>query len=567
MVITATYRKTAAWMAALYILQQSVVVMSGRLEYIMDIRFYDESYYLTQGFFHPVSSWIADYSPLYSLYYKVLAFFQGGCAEWLYYDSWRFWDFMLGLSVFAILRHAGITFIPAMIWAMSACASQLGFPLWPKAGNLAMTGTAVGIALLWKWRGKIVSQLLFTAGLCLCLAWCRPEFLAGAIAAGSAAIYFLVRRKEMPQLLSLIPALAGLGFFLLWGLPAGQSGRGLVAFGQHFVHNWRNITGQNSGDLSWDWVNWRPIFQTHFGQAQNIAEAFVANPADLLQHLWFNLRYFIYNVLVYFSETIFPKRIYGISPLAGLAALWIAAELLSRWEAGNQFIRQLRKQHFAAYLPWLCLALPSMLAGLLFQPRPHYILPLLPFFVFAAGLYLRNIRAGWLLKGWRRSFYFLPIVLFFNLPRSSTFFQVREKSDRSAEITWHESNDYFGPVVTQSLKHKKMLWELEWLKFPAGFRMFDASTGATEYFGDRVVQCGKIGFEMNYPALKNFSRFLDSAKVQGIFLHETIRYDNFFTYNPDWQKIKNQPETIGWYKIAVGKAGDSLLLRKGISVY
>jgi hypothetical protein len=109
--------------------------------------------------------------------------------------------------------------------------------------------------------------------------------------------------------------------------------------------------------------------------------------------------------------------------------------------------------------------------------------------------------------------------------------------------------------------------ELEKIPFPTGFRIFDASTGATEYRGDKVIQCGKIGFEMNYPALRNFPRFLDSAGVQGIFLHETIRYDRFFTENPDWQKIKNQPEKCGWYKMAVGSAGDSLLLRKEIRLY
>ena len=566
MTIPPAIRKAAEWIAALCILHLSVGLVSHKLEFLMDIRFYDESYYLTQGFFHPVSSWIADYSPLYSLYYKAMAFFTGD-PDSLYYASWRFWDFLLGLCVFALLRISGITFIPALLWAMSACASQLGLPLWPKAGHLAMTGTALGIALLWKWRGKISSQLFFTAGLCLCLSWCRPEFLAGAMVAVAAGIFVLVRMKEKPQLLSLVPAFAALVFLVLWGLPAGQSGRGVVAFGQHFVHNWRNISGQNSSDLSWDWVNWRPIFTQHFGQAQNIAEAFLANPADMLQHLWFNLRYLVYNVLVYFSETLFPKRLYGISPLAGLAALWMAAELLSRWEAGSLFIRSLKKKALTDYLPWFCLALPSLLAGLLFQPRPHYILPLLPLFVFAAGLYFRNSFTSLPQKSWTKIAYVLPILLLFNLPRTHSFFQVRADSAGKEEKTWNEEKDAFGPLITKSLKHKELIRELQKIPFPAGFRMFDASTGATEYLGDRVIQCGKTGFEMNYPALKNFPRFLDSAKVQGIFLHETIRYDRFFTENPDWRSIKNQPEKRGWYKMKVGKAGDSLLLRKGIRLY
>jgi hypothetical protein len=430
-----------------------------------------------------------------------------------------------------------------------------------------MAATSIGIVGLWFWRGKLKTQVIWISGICLCISWCRPEFLAGALSAGFLLMYFLWKGEGTISKAAMIPWVLALFFTLFWGLPFGESGRGLVAFGQHFVHNWRNISGQNSGDLSWDWVNWRPIFQQHFGQAQNIAEAFLANPADMLQHLWFNLRYLIYNALVYFSETLFPKRLYGISPLSGLAVLWITAELLSRWEAGSLYIRSLKKKALSDYLPWFCLALPSLLAGLLFQPRPHYILPLLPFFVFAAGLYFRNSLTSLSQKSWTKIAYVLPIVLLLNLPRTNHFFQVRADSDGKEEKTWNEEKDAFGPVITKSLKHKNLIRELQKIPFPAGFRIFDASTGATEYLGDRVIQCGKTGFEMNYPALSNFSRFLDSAKVQGIFLHETIRYDRFFTENPDWQQIKNQPEKRGWYKIVVGKAGDSLLLRKEIRLY
>jgi hypothetical protein len=474
---------------------------------------------------------------------------------------------MLGLTIFAVLRLSGIGFVPAMLWGMSACGSQLGLPLWPKAGNLAMSGTALGIAGLWHWRKKISSQLIWVAGLCLCLSWCRPEFLAAVPLAFVAAAYFIFKKKEMPAAPVFLPLLIASIFVFLWGLPAGQSGRGLVAFGQHFVHNWRNISGNTAGDLSWDWVNWRPIFMQHFGQAQNIPEAFLANPAEMLQHLWFNLRYLIYNSLVYFSETLFPVRIYGISPLACIAVLWIAAEMLSRWQPGSIFFNALKRKSFPDYLPWICLALPSLLAGLLFQPRPHYILPLLPFFVLAAGLYLRHTRTDWISKKWKTVSYALPIVLLFCLPKNSTFFQLRAEAKESSEKTYNNEKEIFGPVVVNSLKHRKLVDELEKIPFPTGFRMFDASTGATEYLGDKVIQCGKIGFEMNYPALRNFPRFLDSAGVQAIFLHETIRYDRFFTENPDWQKIKNQPEKCGWYKMAVGSAGDSLLLRKGIRLY
>jgi hypothetical protein len=213
-------------------------------------------------------------------------------------------------------------------------------------------------------------------------------------------------------------------------------------------------------------------------------------------------------------------------------------------------------------MPWFFLATPSMLAGLLFQPRPHYILPLLPFFILAAGLYFRNISFSFPAEKWKYSLFLLPIILFFMLPDCGAFFRIQADGGSSAGETHPGTGDPFGPITSKSLSHKILVNQLRKIPFQEGFRIFDASTGATEYLGDRLIQCGKTGFEMNYPALQDFSRFLDSAKVQGIFLHETIRFDRFFSLNPDWQKIKSQPQKWGWRKIALGSEGDSLLLRE-----
>ena len=555
-------KKQNVWqlLGALILISLSVWKISKGLEQNMDIRFYDESFYLTQGLFQNISDWIPDYSPLYCLHYKILGVLFPDGIE-LYYANYRFWDLVLGISIYALLRKAGIAYVPAILWGMSACASQLGLPLWPKAGHLAMTATSIGIAGIWFWRGQLKTQLIWITGICLCISWCRPEFLAGALTAGLLLIYFIWKGEGTIGKPAFIPLLLALIFALIWGLPFGESGRGLVAFGQHFVHNWRNISGQNSGDLMWDWVNWRPIFEQHFSSAKNPLEAFFTNPADMLQHLWFNLRYLFYNSLVYFSETLFPKRLYGISPLIGFGLLWLGAEILQGFELGEKFLKKLKDQNTSSFLPWFCLAIPSLLAGLLFQPRPHYILPLLPFFVFGAGLFLRNITLSKSLKSWRPALIQLPFILLFFLPDCQAFFQIVSESPTSNKATHPEKEELFGPVTAKSLAHKTLIQELEKYPFQKDFRIFDASTGATEYLGKKVIQCGKTGFEMNYQTLANFPHFLDSAKVQGIFLHETIRYDRFFSSNVHWQKLKSQPQNMGWLKIPIGKAGDSLLVR------
>ena len=313
----------------------------------------------------------------------------------------------------------------------------------------------------------------------------------------------------------------------------------------------------------WDWVNWRPIFEQHFGTASNPVEAFLQNPADFSRHIWFNIRYFIFNGLVYFSETMFPKRVFGISSLIGIGLLLFAVEWKSSFKAADQFIIQLKSKSIKDFLPWLILTIPSILAGLIFQPRPHYILPLLPFFVLFLSLYLKRL-GNPIPPAYRHvaGIGGLLFLLFF-LPKPEAFFVNQDSKGKAGNGSTHpDESSHFSPVNSYGLPHKELAEKIKLADFPAGFRMFDASTGATEFAGSKLIQIGKTGFEMNYPALVDFRRFLDSADVQGIFLHETIRYDRFFSGNQYWNILRRQPEAEGWVKRKFSSKGDSLLLRK-----
>jgi hypothetical protein len=542
--------------------------ISSHLESQMDLRFYDESYYLTQGFFHSPETWIADFSPLYSLWYRSASiFFRDPVA--LYYTSYRFWAFLFGLMVFGILwfsRRAGtrngwFPFLPAQLWAMAATASELSLPLWPKAGHLAMLGSTIGMAGLLYWKNQRISQLCWVAGIGLLFSWCRPEFLAATAASVCLmpmAFFFGERKVSLHSLLPLVPVLV---FFFLWGFPLGQSGRGFVAFGQHFVHNWRNINGNNQTDFLQDWVNWRPIFQQHFGSASNPLEALINNPVDMLHHLWFNFRYLVYNGLVCFSETIFPKRIFVVSPLYGFVLLLLLAEWKGNFRTAEILITRVKRKGVSFFLPWISLALPPLLAGFLFQPRLHYILPLFPFFVLLMAEYFRPVKFH--LPGrWQAAYtLILPLVFFFFLPDSTAFFRIKSGAEWNQVKNLPDYKGHFQAITTSSLRNRALIEHLRHYPFPAGFRIFDASTGATEYLGDKLIQCGKTGFEMNYETIRNFPVFLDSARVDGIFLNETMYHDNAIMQNSYWQELRKTPDLLGWNKLAIGEAGDSLLIR------
>ncbi len=109
----------------------------------MDIRFYDESYYLTQGLFQPIQTWIADYSALYSLYYKGLAFFQSDEIK-LYYLNYRVWAFVLSAFIFVWLRLFQVNFWIAFIWSLASFIKST------ELSHLAKS-RAFGYAWGWNW--------------------------------------------------------------------------------------------------------------------------------------------------------------------------------------------------------------------------------------------------------------------------------------------------------------------------------------------------------------------------------------------------------------------------------
>lgn len=558
-------QRFGGWAVAFVVVGLAVAKTTTGLENLMDVRFYDESYYLTQGLFQPISSWIADYSALYSIHYKILARFTGSDAIDLYYANYRFWSFVFGCVVFSVLRRSGCSLTFSLIWAVASTCAQINLPLWPKAGHLAMAGVAIGLLGIQPLKDRPSSFFAWISGLFLCLSWCRPEFLVGsALALLAGFLAFLAKGTGQQQKLPwfvLLPWLCAVLAFYVWGLPVGGSGRGEVAFGQHFVHNWRNITHHTSNDLMEDWVNWREIYHRVLGPSNGILAALFSNPLAFGQHLWFNTKYLIYNSYLYFFESLFPFRLLGLSVSLCLAGLWLGAEYFHRFNGLATALRQAKTGIKSYGYLLVVMALPSVMAGLLFQPRPHYILPLFPLFLFGMGKLASVYTFPQLAENHKFGIgagMVVAILLF--LPDAGGFYALRAKGEQSK--THPDRQEPFGKITSEGLQQKELIRRLQTRNWPAQCRLFDASTGATEYLGTRVVQCGKIGFEMNYKSLEDFPAFLEREKVSHIFLRSTIQYDHFFQKNRHWQQLRSNPESLGWTKIAVSPWGDSLLVKK-----
>lgn len=554
------------------------------LELHMDIRFYDESYYLTQGRFWPISNWEADYSPLYSLYYNGLSLFEEDPFR-LYYLNYRVWSLVFGMCAFGVLRSFGANQWLSWIWAVLAVCAELNLPLWPKAGHFAMLFISAGlIGFQWFRKSQFSFLCLSTLSLFI-LSWARPEFFLGGLVGVVLVLIccwkgglpvgqnYICKASEQEQSETsghslnriLTPGLLIFGFipiliFLsVWGLPIGRSGRGLVAFGQHFAHNWHQIQSKE-GDVLFDWINWREVFAQVFGKADGLFSALFANPVAFAKHLWFNFKYLIYNSFILFSETLLCHRIVPFST----AVLVTAVVGLCEWSHGFNGLSKCYSKSIkflkANGLYLLPLVISSLVAALFFQPRPHYILPLLPFFwAFSACLSREYSFPG--LKS-RFKFVIGSAVLasiFLFLPRPTAYFNVVEKREGSKSIKTREA--IFEPFISNGLKGKQLVNNLGAIHFLNGKRVFDGSSGVFNYLGQCVNQKGKIGFEFDYPKLKPISDFLDREKIEVIYLAGSMKYDHFFEKDVFWEELKAKPESFGWRKLPIKQSKDSLLVR------
>ncbi len=536
------------------------------LEQLMDIRFYDESYYLCQGVFHPPTTWEADYSALYSLFYKGLSLVFGSDAVFLYYISYRIWAFFLGFLVFYILWKQGVHYGISLAWALCSLSAEINYPLWPKAGHLAMAGIAVALFGVKKLSVKNPAVWLWCSGICLLLSWVRPEFLSACIP--GFLIFLFKARKDMKSvsgfpLWVFVPLLVSVFCLILWGIPGGNSGRGLVAFGQHYVHNWRNISGNNQGDLMWDWVNWREIFFRDFPGAENFFQALTVNPEAFFSHIFFNAKHLLYKAFVYFFESLFPNRWLGLPVTYSVAIVWLLLEISVGFEGGIRWWKKVKPQTAFLLHPVLLLMLPSFLAGLLFQPRPHYLIPWFPVFLWITGSFLSCFsfpRFSAATKNILSSLLVLTLIFF--LPDASAFFKIGKNETSENHRPFLSSFNFFEPETRQDLRQKMLIGQMQNFPWSGHTILFDASTGAADFLGTRLIKKGKTGFELDYERLADFRSFVEKEKVNAIFIRpSTIRYDRKINADPYWQKLKASWAEEGWKKIPVGSYGDSLLLR------
>jgi hypothetical protein len=241
--------------------------------------------------------------------------------------------------------------------------------------------------------------------------------------------------------------------------------------------------------------------------------------------------------------------------------LWVSLEFSHKFKVLLEWFEKARVKFFRLAPVLLPICSPSLTAALVFQPRPHYLIPLFPVFLWAAGSLIKQYSFQFVHAKVKTSIGLAFIIgtLYF-LPDSKAYFRIEK--DKNSGLSKSNQLNYFQPLTSTGLNDKtiaKSLMDMDW---PKGTRIFDASTGYTDYLGQRVERFGKVGFEINYPILSDFGGFIQKKNLNAIFLRKDFFYDRFFSRQKSWQNLKANWASLGWDKIPVGQNGDSLFLKE-----
>ncbi|NNJ53274.1 MAG: hypothetical protein HKP17_08890, partial [Ignavibacteriaceae bacterium] len=345
------------------------------IELWIDIGIGDEAKYLGQGvnFFRtsPDSSW----GPLYSLWYYFLDLFSKDTIS-LYYFNYKLMTILPCIALFLFLLKIKVTPTLSFYFSFALLISMINLPTWPKVSHFGLTLIFIGLILIHSTNGKN-AKLLVALFISLIITYIRPEFilssmlLFGIIIKRSVKNDFGVKRFMMAIVTTLI-------FIFLIGIPYSP-GRNLTAFGQAY-HKYLDLEDRINDDGAKDW---NEILSENFGDPKNIVDAILINSEEFINHIEINLSK-LPSIYINSIQILLPNKIFPISRLIKILivlSIIISVFVLLLFNKMNNYRTVVHKgftEKRDLIIYSLIFSLPPLSSIILYFPRAHYILLLLP---------------------------------------------------------------------------------------------------------------------------------------------------------------------------------------------
>lgn len=332
----------------------------------------------------------------------------------------------------------------------------------------------------------------------------------------------------------MIAILTILMFFLLLGIPYSP-GRNLTAFGQAY-HKYLDFSDRIDDDEAKDWTE---ILSENFGNPKTIIDVVLNDSDKFFKHIEINLSKL---PMLYLSsvETLLPNKIF---PFNILIKLLIVISILSivfvlllfkRFRNYRYIISQGFTEKKDLLFFSIIFSLPPLLSMILYYPRAHYILLLLPLIYLVVGQMIMPLK----INGYRNNviaFCLLILVSFFLIPQLSS-------------------------VYTRSnFKNLTTVENIKILNISERMNLLENEGGLNVYLPD------------NYKWIKleskkeNFDEFVKNRNINMIYYSYSLNNSVQLKRDSTWFEFLNNPDTFGFQEL-IKNPGGIIYIRKAIKL-
>ena len=493
------------------------LILTHLLENWIDIRLWDEAQYLGSGikFFKelPASFW----GPLYSLWYYILNIFSNDSIN-LYYLNYRLMTIIPAIILFIYLYRLTTNLILSFLFSYLFLISIINLPTWPKVSHFVLIIILIAFVFIIKTEDK-KNKLILATITSIIAAYIRPEFILSFLIFFSVLLFLSIKKKLKP--VRLIPvAISFIILILLFGFPY-SAGRNLTAFGQAYDKNISLSERIENGEAK----EYTDVIKDNFGNANSLLDIIINDSDKFFNHLWFNIER-LPNLFFNYSELILPTRIIKIDfRFASIILLFLLSTIpfvLFLIRKNNSTNKNQNENLFLIIGISIIFILPELISLVLYLPRSHYLILLLPFFYTYLGplaifLKIKNRLAEIFI------FLFFVFLSFLFLPDLSNYFN---------------KPDFQNRKTIRFLKNLNITKEVNLLENEGGLHFF---------LEDNY---NRIETDSMY---KPLSSFLSNKKVNIIIATQKLNRVSILRNDSAWFGFLNNPESLGYKKIIVDR--------------
>lgn len=506
-------------------------IFTRDIELWIDIGIGDEAKYLGDGVNFFRTKHDPSWGPLYSLWYYFLNLFSKDTIN-LYYQNYKLMTILPSIALYLFLLKMKVTPALSFYFSFALLISMINLPTWPKVSHFGLTLIFIGLILIHNVKGKN-AKLLAALFISLIITYIRPEFILSSILLFGIIIKRAVK-NDFGTKRFMIAILTTLIFFLLFGIPYSP-GRNLTAFGQAY-HKYLDLSDRIDDNGVKDWTE---ILSENFGNPKTITDVVLNNSDKFIKHIGINLSRL---PLLYLNsiETLLPNKIFPISRLIKiLIVLSIVSSILvlllfNKMGKYRDIIINGFTEKKDLLIFSIIFSLPPLSSMILYYPRSHYILLLLPLIYLVVGQIIMPLKFNNYIKNFI-SFCFLILVSFLLIPQLSS---VRTRPNLK------------NLIAVQSIKN---------LNINERINILENEGGLNVYLPD------------NYKWIRleskegNFDEFVDESKINMIYYSNSLNNSVQLKRDSSWFEFLNNPDTFGFKKL-IKDYGGIIYIRKDIKV-